>query len=52
MTTGPYKPFRPIARFVLHAALIVYTVGGIIAFGVIIGLGIAPMIIAAVEKLP
>jgi hypothetical protein len=40
------------ARYILHAAQIAYTILACVALAVLIGLGLVPMILAAVERLP
>jgi hypothetical protein len=51
MTPRP-TPTKKVARFILAAAGVAYTILACCAMAVLIGLGLVPMILAAVECLP
>lgn len=52
MMHGPASPTKKVARFILAAAGVAYTILSCVALALLIGLGLVPMILAAVERLP
>lgn len=49
---GPASPTKNVARIILAAAGVAYTILSCVALAVLLGLGLVPMILAGVERLP